>query len=525
MDVRGWLLSFVFLSVMWSTGTAEVRSTPSQIRAAQCKDNETIRLTGLTSPATVSDTIFVSVESLPAGSIVSFYIDGKAIDVQDHPPFWMGGTVKNVPRGFRIEKVGYGAHSLRAAVLQSGRERCSNLIDLNVIPSNNGTFSSGLTPYDPGPSLQSSEDSRELEKQTLASSGSTLEAEIKRAIIAMYRNWGIDPFLDSNADRSAILRSLAPRNWRVPEDGHDQPWSMRFSPDAVFYHRIPAQWPRVALPAGYFQTVQLNTAYSGDGIGFGQVVADANSSSLVIRSQWYNVASTLEWIPFRMPSNWSKGLPTTVAGDRHVIFIDPQKKSFVSAYKTSVNPSSGAPNALYATGPTLFNSMGDSGGSTAANFAELPLLIQPGEITDGNRPLQHAIGGPIRRVWAARVYPASAWDAGVRTAKDSCSGRGRMDTGLIPYGGVIQLDPKLDLRTVKLSLPARRILQAMQTYGYYVMDYGCADLDIYTALDAEELEPYGGLWGSHGGIGVQNEVQKVLATSTLYVVAPLVKRR
>lgn len=64
----------------------------------------------------------------------------------------------------------------------------------------------------------------------------------------------------------------------------------------------------------------------------------------------------------------------------------------------------------------------------------------------------------------------------------------------------------------------------MQTYGYYVMDYGCADLDIYTAQDASELEPYGGLWGSSSGVGVQNEVQRVLSASNLYVIAPLIKR-
>jgi hypothetical protein len=100
-----------------------------------------------------------------------------------------------------------------------------------------------------------------------------------------------------------------------------------------------------------------------------------------------------------------------------------------------------------------------------------------------------------------------------------------MNTGLVPYGGVIQLDPELDLGKLNLSLPALRILQAMQTYGYYVMDYGCADIDIYTALDAAELDPYGGLWGSARGPGVQNEIQRVLSTSTLYVVAPLIKKQ
>ncbi len=100
-----------------------------------------------------------------------------------------------------------------------------------------------------------------------------------------------------------------------------------------------------------------------------------------------------------------------------------------------------------------------------------------------------------------------------------------MNTGLVPYGGVLQLDPALDLSKVVLSLPARRLLEAMQTYGYYVIDFGCADLDIYTAAPASEFEAYGGIWGySAKGPGVQTEINKVIAANLLYVVAPLYKK-
>jgi hypothetical protein len=97
---------------------------------------------------------------------------------------------------------------------------------------------------------------------------------------------------------------------------------------------------------------------------------------------------------------------------------------------------------------------------------------------------------------------------------------------MVPYGGVIQLDPAVNLAALKLSLPALRILQAIQTYGYYVMDFGCADFDIYTAIPESELDPYGGLWGyNHRGIGVQNEVREVLFANRLWVVAPLNKKQ
>jgi len=484
-----------------------------------------IRLAGLTSPAVISESMFIHAEDMPPDSVVSFYIDGRFADRQDDSPYWLGGiNGAGEPNGFRVEPLGFGKHQVRATAMVRGRKTCSDVVEIEVIRSNNASFSDSLTPYQH--QLFSLESNGSKASQTAATTiGISGQSATRRSIAAMYGNWGFDLFLDYGSDRSAILRNLSPKNWAPPRVEPGLPWSMRFSPDAVFYHRIPQQWPRIPLPARYFRNVQLNTAHGGDGIGFAEVIANPQSSHLIIRSQWYNVQSTRVEIPFRIPFDWSKELPTTEAGDRHVIFIDPAKMSFVSAYKTSASPRSGTPSALYAAGPTPFNSMGDSGGSIAANFAELPLLIQPGESTDPLHPIRHAIGGPVRRVWAARVYPATAWDAGIITAKDTCSGQGQMNTGLIPYGGVIQLDPKLDLEKLSLSLPARRILEAMQTYGYYVMDYGCADLDIYTALDSAELEPYGGLWGSDRGPGVQNEIQRILTTSTLYVVAPLVKKQ
>ena len=156
---------------------------------------------------------------------------------------------------------------------------------------------------------------------------------------------------------------------------------------------------------------------------------------------------------------------------------------------------------------------------------ELPLMVQPGEATNATKPIPHAVGGPVGRTWAARVFPATARDAGILTSVNSCTGTGYTNTGLVPYGGVIQLDPTLNLTELTLSLPALRLLQAMQTYGYYVMDFGCGDMDIYTAISETEFDPYGGMYGNANGPGVQNEVQTVIAANKLYVVAPLTKKQ
>ena len=65
----------------------------------------------------------------------------------------------------------------------------------------------------------------------------------------------------------------------------------------------------------------------------------------------------------------------------------------------------------------------------------------------------------------------------------------------------------------------------MQTYGYYVVDFGWTMTLTSPAIPESELAPYGGLYGNASGIGVQGEVQKVLLSNKLYVVAPLTKKQ
>jgi hypothetical protein len=50
-------------------------------------------------------------------------------------------------------------------------------------------------------------------------------------------------------------------------------------------------------------------------------------------------------------------------------------------------------------------------------------------------------------------------------------------------------------------------------------------MDIYSAISESEVEPYGGMYGNVNGPGVQNEVQRVISTRDLYVVAPLIKKQ
>jgi hypothetical protein len=419
-----------------------------------------------------------------------------------------------------------GPHVLWAKVINlDGHIQSSNSVRLNIIRPADGNLSQSLTPYPLLPGLQLPL-SNVLESLSTPDTGLTPEEEEARVrVAAMYRNFGFDLSADNENDLSETLLKLSPSGWARPRKDPQLPLSMRFSTDSPFYQRIPEVWPRVLLPRHLIRTVQLNTNQQGDGIGYGEDIAKADSPVKTITAMWYEQKETSTTTTFPIPSGWKKQIPSLAEGDRHIIFVDPKESRFISLYKVSVDSSTESPHALYAAPPASFNSLGDHGGSAAARFAELPLLIQPGEATEDDHDIQHAIGGPISRVWAARVYPATSRDFGVLSNVNTCTNKGRMNTGMVPYGGIIQLDPALDLGRLGLTRPAFRILRAMQVYGYYVMDFGCSDLDIYTAVSEKEFDGYGGLYGFRpSGAGVQNEIAKVISESDLYVVPPVTKR-
>jgi hypothetical protein len=507
-------------------------SKPEDAKSNSCSDGSrsakvpsTLTILGLVSPAVVSGAIAVSVSGATPEQSVTYCLDETPMSVSPDAPHALGPAAEDRVSVFSVRNLSADEHHLQAiAVLPDGRIMQSNVVSLRVVPDMDSVFSPSLQAYALQPTAQQP---LPLILQHIATPGVSLtpeEMDTRSRVAAMYLNFGFDLSLDYPNDLSELLPTLLPGSWKVPGTGTSS-LSMRFSSDAPFYHAIPADWPHVRLPHGYLKTIQLNTNQQGDGLGYGIAIASAGTPTATINSMWYKQVSTRKTTPFRFPANWSKVMPRLEAGDRHIIFVDPQDNTFLSLYKTSVDPATGYPQSLYASPPASFNSLGDHGGSTASRFAELPLLIQPNEATQADGPIRHALGGSVSRVWAARVYPATARDYGMLTSVNTCTGKGATNTGLVPYGGIIQLDPALNLDQMKLSRPALRILQAIQTYGYYVMDFGCADLDIYTAISEEELFPYAGLYGfPTTGPGVEKEIAKVLTTSDLYVIPPMTKR-
>lgn len=507
--------------VLLALGGLYLHSLGSRSRERETPCAGAFDIRGLYEPRVVSGNMQIRAVPCSAIAMVYFYIDGKEVERTSNPPFDLKlrtGAQSGLDSGPHVLLV--------RAIGAQGKALRSNPIWFTVVPDLNERFSAQLSAYALHPSVLD-EDLEVLLRSTASERIvlSSAEVETRRLVFGMYLNLGIDPSLDSGNDRSELLAARLPAP-ALPLRTRDQQLapSMWFSPDSVFYHAIPKDWPRVALPKGYIKQTQFSTAYHGDGIGFGEVVASASDMPIEVSSQWYDVRSTRRVFKFRMPVNWISRLPTQKEGDRHVIFMDPASNSFISSYKTSMDKQTGGPKALYVSSPHSFDGLGDSGGSVAAGFAELPILIQPGEATDPGREIPHALGGAVGRTWAARVYPATSRDAGVLTSVNPCTHSDYTNSGVVPYGGIIQLDPNLDLTRVGLSLPAYRILRAIQLYGYYVMDFGCGDLDIYTAIDSNELEPYGGPWGNDNGPGIQNEILHVLTQSTLYVVPPPIKR-
>jgi hypothetical protein len=483
-------------------------------------------LAGLSDPATVSGAISVSAINVVAGQQVIYCLDKKAIWTASNSPYSLGPLNQYGAPDFSIRDLAPGHYVLEARSLGPDKTvRVSNSITLNVVEASVPGLSTALKPYPLQPGLQQPISKLLASLSTAGAGLSSEEEDARTQIAAMYRNFGFDLAADNSNDLSEELPKLSPTGWSAPSGDAKLPLSMRFSEDSPFYQPIPKTWPRVRLPRHLMQTVQLNTNQQGDGIGYGVAVAEDDAPVRTVTAMWENQPSTRTATSFSISPDWKRHIPSLPAGDRHVIFIDPKQAKFISLYKVSSDPSTGSPHGLYAAPPTSFNSLGDHGGSAAARFAELPLLIQPGEATDDLEDIHHAIGGPISRVWAARVYPATARDYGVLESVNTCTNKGKMNTGVVPYGGIIQLDPALDLDQLHLTRPARRILRAMQVYGYYVMDFGCADLDIYTAVPEKEFDGYGGLYGFHpNGPGVQNEIAKVIRESDLYVVPPVTKR-
>jgi hypothetical protein len=353
----------------------------------------------------------------------------------------------------------------------------------------------------------------------------------RKEIIQMYRGVGIDLSLEREE-----LRKLRPKNWskQTPQPlsgNYAQPYSI----DAPFYHKIPIGGPRVQLPWGYIQSGHISTLGApgdgSDGFGIGVVISTATDPlrNLSLANgayaktgvcpahnafKGYNTTTHIRNSANVLLGGSGAGVPYQ-SSDRTVVWLDSSDHSVAATWisspdcdrpdlGTKLGDWSGEAIAAKETLPNL----GDQGGINAAAKSDLVALLRPGEAIDAKTPIPHALSGPVRNAWKAIVYPANNVDNSID----------KNNRGLLGYGFLVQLDPQLNLAQRKLSLPARRILEAIQTYGWYMDDTGVRDFDIKGNFSAAEFKPFGGVEA------IDAEILAVLKTQKLYVVPPLVKR-
>ena len=353
----------------------------------------------------------------------------------------------------------------------------------------------------------------------------------RKEIIQMYQASGIDLSLDKEE-----LRKLRPKEWSKstpqPLSGnYAQPYSI----DAPFYHKIPSNSPRVQLPIGYVQTGHISTLGSpkdgSDGFGIGLVISEATDpvrQLSLANGAYAKTGECPQHNPFKGYNNSThirnsanvrlggsgEGVPYD-SSDKTVIWLDRSDNTTVATWvslpdcdRPDLGTKLGDWSGESVTSKETLPNLGDQGGINAAAKSDLVALIRPGEAIDPNEPIPHALSGPVKNAWKAIVYPANNVDNSID----------RNNRGLLGYGFLVQLDPAFDLTKIKLSLPAHRILEAIQTYGWYMDDTGVRDFDTKGNFSGAEFAPYGGV------DAVDAEILTVLKAQKLFVVPPLVKR-
>jgi hypothetical protein len=357
-------------------------------------------------------------------------------------------------------------------------------------------FSEELAPYPIQPSAQTRSVDDILQRTTTAANRvSAGVTACRTAIITMYRTIGIDP----SAERTTLRRYL-PTTWshQTPQPlsgAYPQPFSI----DCPMYHAIPATSPRVLLPEGYVTSCHVATIGAhGDGWGIGVVIGTAKDPLRRIVQTWDRDEPRKGDREFALhvPDTVGESLPRNT-GDRHLVIIDAATASMATTWHAGIHGE--LLTGWRAYGPYPLGSLGVGEGTNAAQISDLAGLLRAGEASNPTKPIPHALFGPSRKFWKAIVYPAINWDEWVGASDGG--------QGVVPYGGVIQLDPHLDLGQLTLSLPARRILEAIQRYGWYLHDTGVRDVDIWSCADGDEL-------GQHA----DDEIRGVLASAHLYLV-------
>lgn len=424
-------------------------------------------------------------------------------------------------------------------------------------------FSDKLEPYYPmsGTYTKTTDEMYDLISGGIYSvlSNSTAKENADRlAVIDMYRKAGFDLTADmSTSVASKIMKNHAPQTYSTltpkPLMGD---YEQSYSIDAPWNNPIPKGNPKTKITSWIdtenksivsfqFATVLPKGATSGNGLGIPIIIADENDGFETFaysyggsNNPWYNAKGH----NVRVPENYSDMLNNISYADRHAVFIDDTTKTSIQTWHTV--PSDSPIGYDWATGlikdfdarsgsfTSIIDLTGmaneDHAGVNAAGIPMDAITLKKSDITDPDSDITHALGAALGTMMKARVYPA--YDVDSDMFKDVNA------VGCVPYGGIIQLDPSIDLEGIYdkglLSLPAYKILKAWRDYGLYNVDRSTSGISrgsmlIYTSTKAED-------WTANGAKGVaaveaemksflKGEIGGLSEPVSFYVTIPVVK--
>lgn len=339
--------------------------------------------------------------------------------------------------------------------------------------------------------------------------------QARKEIIQFYKDLGIDVSYDIENRFSSKLIDNFPRTYekKRPDNGNymsvDYCANQAISEDAARY-LLPDEALKNSRNKFFFNSVMNSfTGIVSGAMQNGLPIVEGRSDMKKTRIARISGDSKRNVVYGHMvnaPEDMVKYLYQGTTGDRHCIFVDTETEKSVSTWLTVA---AGAPGG-YGFGenyvipgydvtcstmssPLDINGMSEDTygiSTTAANVTMLPFLIKSEEISDPDAEIEHALAVCLSSLWKARVYPATATDSTLYTAVSE-SGMDRHQAAAydcVPYGACLQLDPSIDIDAIyeagKLSLPAKKVLKAMQKYGFYHVDYGAGY--VYTATTPQD---------------------------------------
>ncbi len=186
-------------------------------------------------------------------------------------------------------------------------------------------------------------------------------------------------------------------------------------------------------------------------------------------------------------AHWILGVPIPKrarpdpSGDGSMAIIDPRTSceyDFWQARRGRSGWSASWGNATESDGPGVFPKGLSARGS---GFALPAGVIWPQELAAGH--IDHAL-------IFSYSWPSGRGAVPPATESDGRSGR----AGAIPEGARLQLDPRLDLRSLHLTGYERTIARALQEYGMYLADWGGPGITLYAVHPASFVgDAYRGL--------------------------------